>query len=292
MAIYRDFDQTALDTQYNCGGMVPDAQDHVAGWVSESARARASLACDLDVAYGAGTAERLDIFPAGTAGAPVMVFIHGGYWRSMDKSDNSFPALAFVPSGVALVSINYALTPMVRLEEIVEQCRGALAWVWRNATSFGGDASRLYVSGHSAGGHLTAMMMATDWPEWDGDLPADMIKGGAPISGLYDLEPIRLTYLNDDVRLDAAEARRNSPIHHAPRGPRWMAITTGGAESSEFHRQQAELVARWSETELKTNVVDAPGLHHFNVVSQLGDPESAYFQAVREAIARDDEGSR
>ena len=213
-----------------------------------------------------------------------MVFIHGGYWRSMDKADHNFPALAFVPAGIACVAINYALAPGVDMDEIVRQCRAALAWVYRNAASFGGDPSQIYVSGHSAGGHLTAMMMATDWPAEAEDLPRDLVKGGCPISGLYDLEPIRLTYLNEDVRLDDAQTSRHSPMFLAPMGVRWMIITTGALESSEFHRQQAGLVERWRDRGIAATTVDSPNRHHFNVVSQLAEPASPLFVALLEAI--------
>lgn len=284
MALYREYDQAGLDAQYNCRDMVPDFDDHMARWVGDSARARETLAGDLDVAYGPSDAERLDIFPAAGDGAPVMVFIHGGYWRAMDKQQHGFPALAFAPAGITLVSINYALAPSVPLTEIVRQCRRALVWVYRNAPFFGGDRARIHVSGHSAGGHLTAMMLATDWTAEGVDMPADLVKGGCPISGLYDLEPIRLTYLNEDVRLDKAEALANSPLHLDPIIPGCMTITAGGIESDEFHRQQGELVGRWRDAGLDVDVVESPGMHHFNVVSQLGDSDSVLFSALRSRI--------
>ncbi len=288
MALSREYDQAGLDAQYNCRGMVSDFDDHMSRWVADSARARETLAGDLDVAYGPSDAERLDIFPAAAPataqGAPIMVFIHGGYWRAMDKKEHSFPALAFAPAGITLVSINYALAPSVALTEIVRQCRRALVWVYRNAPFFGGDRGRIHVSGHSAGGHLTAMLLATDWAAEGVDMPADLVKGGCPISGLYDLEPIRLTYLNQDVRLDEVEARANSPIHLRPMASGWMTITAGGIESDEFHRQQGELVGRWRDSGLDVEVVESPGMHHFNVVSQLGDAGSVLFAALRSRI--------
>jgi arylformamidase len=284
MKVYRDFDQAQLDAQYNCRAMVPDTDAHVAEWTSLSRRAAADLKCRLDVAYGPTAAERLDIFPATGRSAPVLVFIHGGYWRAMDKVVHRFPALGFVPRGVALVTINYALAPSVRMDEIVRQARSAMAWVWRNATTFGGDPARVHVCGHSAGGHLSAMMLATDWPAFAPDLPPDLVKGGCPISGLYDLEPIRHTYLNADVRLDAAEVARNSPVRLAPRGAIWMAVTCGGLESAEFHRLQRELVAAWRRTGLAVTEVGSPRMHHFNVVTQLARPESPLAAAILRGI--------
>ncbi len=284
MKIYREFDQSQLDAQYNCRAMVPDTEAHVAGWADLSRQAVSQLENRLDVAYGPTPAEKLDIFPAASASAPVLVFVHGGYWRSMDKDVHRFPALGLVRSGVAVVTINYALAPMVRMDEIVRQVRSAIAWVYRHARDFGADPARVHVAGHSAGGHLTAMMLATDWPAFASDLPADLVKGGCPISGLYDLEPIRLTYLNADVRLDAAEAARNSPSRLRPHGARWMAITAGSLESTEFHRLQRELVAAWRPAGLSITEVGSPGMHHFNVVTQLAHPDSPLAAAVLRRI--------
>jgi arylformamidase len=284
MAVYREFDQAALDAQYNCRGMVPDFDDQMAHWISESQSAQTGLTADLDVAYGPDDAERLDIYPAAEKNAPIMVFIHGGYWRAMDKREHAFPALAFAPAGITLISINYALAPNVGITEIVRQCRAAMIWVYRNAPFFGGDRSRLYVSGHSAGGHLTAMMLATDWTSQAPDMPADLVKGGCPISGLYDLEPIRLTYLNADLHLDQKEAAQNSPLLLEPCGAQWMIVTAGGLESVEFHRQQSGLVDKWRATGLDVETVESPGMHHFNVVTQLAESGSPLFSAVSSRI--------
>lgn len=287
MKVYRDFDQDELDAQYNCRAMVPDAEDWVARWAEESALATEQLDHRFDVAYGEGEGELLDIFPAAEPGAPIMVFIHGGYWRSMDKDVHRFVARSFVPAGVSLVCINYALAPSVGMDEIVRQNRAALAWIYRNAATFDGDPNRIYLSGHSAGGHLTAMMMATDWPAFEDGLPSNLVKGGCPISGLYDLEPIRHTYLNEDVRLDEDEAERNSPVRYPPLGPGWMVITAGGLESDEFHRLQRELVDGWRAHGLRVTEVESPKMHHFNVVAELGRSESPLFQAVLSQINAD-----
>jgi arylformamidase len=280
MAVYREFDQAALDAQYNCRGMVPDFDDQIAYWISQSELAQQKLNPDLEIAYGPDDSDRLDIYPAADPDAPIMVFIHGGYWRAQDKREHAFPALGFVPAGITLISINYALAPAVRLTDIVRQCRAALVWVHRNASSFGGDRSRIHVCGHSAGGHLTAMMLATDWTDQASGLPADMVKGGCPISGLYDLEPIRLSYLNADLHLDQPEAAAISPVLAEPRGANWMIVTAGGLESAEFHRQQSGLVDKWRASGLAIEIVESPGMHHFNVVLQLGDPGSPLLSAV------------
>ncbi|MBM3488357.1 MAG: alpha/beta hydrolase [Alphaproteobacteria bacterium] len=279
MKLYRDFDQTGLDAQYNIRARVPSFEADIARWGDKSLRAAKSLAATLDVAYGPGAAEKLDIFPAGAA-APVLVFIHGGYWRAMDKEIHRFPALGLVPAGIACVTINYALAPSVRMDEIVREVRSALAWVWRNARMFGADPDRIHVCGHSAGGHLTAMTLATDWPGFAADLPPRLVKGGMPISGIYDLEPIRLCYLNSDVRLDQAEARRNSPMFLAPRGPSWMTAALGGLEAQEFHRQQAELAAGWRSHGLDVAEITNPRDHHFDIVDRLSEPDDPLTRAL------------
>ena len=209
--VFRHYDQQALDREYNNRAKVSDHGAWLARYPRESEATRAALPVRLDVAYGAHPGETLDIFPAsGPTPAPIQIFIHGGYWQWLDKGDFSFVARAFRPAGVAVVVINYGLIPSVTMDELVGQCRAAVAWTHRHAASFGGDPGRIHVSGHSAGGHLVAMLMATDWKIFG--VPAHVIKGGTGISGLYDLEPIRLCYLNDVMKLSPADARRNSPV--------------------------------------------------------------------------------
>src|SRR5207245_9760578 len=195
---------------------VKDAPEWLERYARESAKARAELSCRLDVAYGASPGETLDVFPApGSTPAPVHVFIHGGYWHRLDKADFSFVARGLLPAGATVVVINYALIPTVQMAELVSQCRASIAWVHRHAASFGGDPTRIFVSGHSAGGHLVAMAMSTDWKAFGG-LPADVIKAGCGIGGLYDLEPIRLCYLNAVLTLTPEDARRHSPVPPPP----------------------------------------------------------------------------
>ena len=279
--IYRGYDQAGLDAQYFLRGRVTDFQSYFDDYAARSAKIRQSLPCRLDVSYGTAPGERLDIFPAAQPGAPVHCFIHGGYWQAMDKSDFDFVAEGLVPFGAAVAVINYALAPSVGMDEIVRQNRAALAWVWRHAASFGGDPARIYVSGHSAGGHLTAMMLSTDWPKVAADLPADLVKGGCAISGLYDLEPIRLCYLNEKLQMDAAVAARNSPILHVPSRAGSLMLCVGGAETDEFLRQQAAYAEAWRARRLPLEIVAAPGLHHFSVVDELARPAGALNQAVR-----------
>lgn len=274
MTVYRDYDQAALDAQYNNRAMVPDHPRHIEAWARESERARAARPdARLDLAYGAGEREKFDFFPA-KPGAPLHLFIHGGYWRALDKSSFSYPALAFASAGIAYAAINYPLAPRASIDDIVASVRRAVAWLIGHAGDLGVDPAGISISGHSAGGHLAAMALA------DPALPRGAVCGVAAISGLYDLEPIRLCYLNAELRLDGASARRNSPIHVAPAARCPVFLTVGGRESSEYHRQQASLAEAWRGSCPKLEATASDGDDHFSIVGHLGKSDSALFRAV------------
>jgi arylformamidase len=278
--VFRGYDQAALDAEYDNRRKVSDSVEWLNRYPRESERTRRELRCRLDLPYGPSPAEALDVFPAASsAAAPIQVFIHGGYWRALAKSEFSFVARAFVPAGVATVVMDYALIPAVDMDELVRQCRAAVAWVHRNAVSFGGDPQRLYVSGHSAGGHLTAMLLATDWPAFAG-LPPDVVKGGCGISGLYDLEPIRLSYLNETLGLTPDAARRNSPAHLVPASQAPLLLPVGALEGPEYLRQTRELAAAWRPHGVPCEVMEMPGIHHFSIVSQLEHSGSDLARAI------------
>jgi arylformamidase len=233
----------------------------------------------LDVRYGDDPSERLDLFLPHHRGnprrpAPVLVYIHGGYWRTLDKRSQCFVAPALAEAGALVVLPDYALCPAVSIEHIVLQMVQALTWVWRNAARFGGEPSRIVVAGHSAGGHLAAMMLQCRWHQVAGDLPPSLVRSALSISGLYDLEPLRhAPFLAPDLRLDAVAARRLSPARMPPPAGRLLALV-GGDESEEFHRQQA-LVERAWRARVSAEVV--PGCHHMNVLHTLADPGSRTF---------------
>ncbi|HLE44007.1 MAG TPA: alpha/beta hydrolase [Methylomirabilota bacterium] len=277
--IFLGYDRAALDREYNNRGKVADFADYLARYTRESEATRRALPCRLDLAYGTKPGETLDVFPAtGPRPAPIQLFVHGGYWMALDKADFSFVARAFHPAGAAVVVINYALIPSVGMDELVRQCRASVAWVHANAAAFGGDPGRIFVSGHSAGGHLVAMLMAADWPAFG--LPADVIKGGCGISGLHDLDPIRLCYLNDTLKLTPEEARRNSPIYLTPTSRALLRLPVGALEGPEYHRQTETLAAVWRKQGVPCEVMDMAGIHHFSIVSQLEDPGSALGRAI------------
>lgn len=283
--VFRAYDQAALDAEYDNRVKVKDAADWLARYASDSQKARAELPGRLDLAYGRSAGETLDVFPApGPGAAPVHVFIHGGYWHRLDKADFGFVARGLRPAGAAVVVINYALIPTVDMAELVRQCRASIAWVWKNAASFGGDPQRIFVSGHSAGGHLVAMLMSTDWTAFDRALPPDVLRAGCGISGLYDLEPIRLCYLNDILKLTPEAARLNSPINHPPKRLGALLLAVGGLEGPEYHRQTNDLAAAWRTRGRPCEAVHMPGLHHFSIVSQIEDPKSELSRLIATRI--------
>jgi len=246
-------------------------------FANQAQHARSSLRCTLNVPYGPTLAETLDIFPAEVPNAPVFVFIHGGYWRALDSKDFSGVALGLHPLGITTVVINYALCPFVTVDEITRQVRAATAWVLRNIDQHGGDPSRVAVGGHSAGGHLTAMCLQTEWTR-DYGLPQDPLAAAIAFSGLYDLEPLRYSYLQPMIQLDAGVVQRNSPafMTRPCRTPLW--ITWGGQESPEFARQSRIYHDAWQAAGNTSTLQAQADANHFTVIHGLEEPASAVCQ--------------
>jgi arylformamidase len=282
--VYLGYDREGLDREYNNRGKVPRHAEYLARYAAESARARDQLPARLDLRYGPAPGETVDVFlpPAGGP-APVHVFVHGGYWMLLDKADFSFVALGLQPAGALVAVINYGLIPSVAMDELVRQVRASVAWLHRNAAALGGDPGRITVSGHSAGGHLVAMLLSTDWPAFAG-LPRDAVKAGCGISGLYDLEPIRLCYLNETLGLSPDVARRNSPVHLVPETAGPLLLPVGALEGDEYHRQTETLAAAWRRRGLAADVLDMPGQDHFSIITQLEDPKSELARAIHRQL--------
>ncbi len=267
------------DREYNNRAMIPDFAPIIERWSEQALTARRRSAGALDLYYGGGPRENLDLFPAAGHGSPLLVFIHGGYWRALDKRDFSWVAPPFVERGISVAVLNYELAPAVTIETITLQVLRALEWLHRQAEHYGFDPRRLHVAGHSAGGHLTAMAMAARWPLWDPDLPADLVKGGIAVSGLYDLEPLRhARFLADDLRLDARSAERLSPAWMPPATDAPLITAVGSLESAEFHRQNALIGQRWARN-LRADI-PAPGRHHLSVMDALAEPGHPLFEAA------------
>jgi arylformamidase len=279
-------DKLSLSQLYNNRELVPDHPQYFARWAELSARARSTMICYLDRRYGDAPGETIDIFPARKGDGSCMMFIHGGYWRSLDKKDFSFLAPSCVDAGVSLAVVNYDLCPRVTMEDIVRQMLRASRWLWLHAEEFGMDQDRLYVAGHSAGGHLTAMLMCAVWPAFDRALPKDLWKGGLAISGLYDLRPLlQVDWLNVDLRLDEVAALKLSPAFMPPATRAPVMTCVGGDESSEFLRQNALLGSRWRSA--FAGDIPMPGKHHFSVIDGLADQKSALFAGARRLMKLD-----
>ena len=266
-------------TQYNARADIPDHPQIFERWAQQSAQVRATHPARLDLAYGDAAAERLDFFPAPQDGAPLLVFIHGGWWRSLDKSDFSFIAPAFTAAGVSVALTNYTLAPAATLEEITLQQVSALAWLYRNAARYGADPGRIVVAGHSAGAHLAAMMQAADWPAFEADLPPDLVKGGVMFSGLYDLDPVRhAAFVQDDLRLTPERVGPLSPARMPQAHPAPFLTAVGGLESAEFKRQNALLASTWHATHVKD--IPLPQANHLTICDSLGAAGRPLFDAT------------
>ncbi len=269
-------DPAWLEAQYNNRARVPDHARVFMRWEEASALVRRTSPAQLDIRFAPGQGGLLDVFPpsapAPAGGAPVMVFIHGGYWRSLDKSQHSFVAPAFNAAGALVVVPNYALCPAVTVEDITLQVAAAVAWTWRHARDFGGDPARLALVGHSAGGHLATMMLSCRWKEIDPAMPAQPVTGALSISGLYDLEPLRhVPSVQADLRLTPASVARLSPAFFPrPQGGRLQAAV-GADESDEFLRQNLLIRDVWGPTAVPV-CETVPGKNHFTVLESLVDP--------------------
>ncbi len=278
MKVYGNFSAEEIEAQYNLRAGRPDYETSVVPvWIERSARAREQLNCTLDIAYGQSKKQKLDVFRSNNAGGPTLIYFHGGYWQRGDKSVYSFLASPLVKHGVNAIIAGYDLCPTVSITTISEQAREALTWFWRNAIELGLSRDRLTVMGHSAGGHITAMMMGTDWSKRVSDLPTELIKAGIPVSPLNDLEPLRFTSINDGVRMDAAEAQSQSPMNNPPVTNAPQLVVCGGRETGEFHRQADMYVEAFASANRQIEKYTVPDSDHFDELNVLADDTSPFF---------------
>lgn len=288
-------DPAWLDRMYNNRALVPDHGVYFERWADSSQAVRKRVPCQLDIPYGNHAGEMLDVFPAGDfathrgatgeRGAPVLVFIHGGYWRSLDKADHSFVAPPFTQAGACVVVPNYALCPAVTIPRITLQMVAALAWTWRHIARYGGDPSRITVVGHSAGGHLAAMLMACDWQAYARDLPADLLKNALSISGLYDLEPMRHTpFLKDSLKLTPEQVLKASPALLPAPGRGTLYSVAGADESAEFLRQNVLIQQAWGAGVVPV-CESHLGRNHFSILEALTEPSHRLHQLALQLLA-------
>ncbi|MFT5112526.1 MAG: arylformamidase [Parasphingorhabdus sp.] len=283
--LYKGMDADTLEAEYNLIARRGDDFPALAkSWMARSAVHREASGARVDLAYGDGDREKLDWFSGGNADGPMLVYIHGGYWQRGDKSLYSFVTESFIKHGVSVAVLNYDLTPSVRMGQISPQIRKAIAWLWHNSSDLGFSRDKLFVSGHSAGGHLTAMMMATDWTEVDSSLPIDLIRAGIPISGLFELEPLVHTTINDGPQMDIAESHAESPCFLPPVTNAPQLVVVGGGETAEFLRQSDDYVEQYQTSERPMERYNVPTADHFDELERLSEEDSVFFKKSMQLI--------
>lgn len=257
--------------QFDARALVPDHPRIYTRWLKDSTHVRRTQAALLDLPYGEASGERLDFFPANRSNAPLLVFIHGGWWRSLDKSDFSFIAPAWTRAGFNVALTNYTLAPEASIADIVREQLRALAWLYRSAENYDFDPNRIVVAGHSAGAHLAAMMMAAVWPALAPDLPSDLVKRGVLLSGIYDLEPVlHADFVNGDLKLTENDIGLLSPARMPQTHPAPFITAFGGLESEEFGRQTRLIAQRWKDSH--RGDIALPDINHLTICDAFATP--------------------
>lgn len=270
------------EADYNNSRRVPEIVSLVPQWLSRSAATRAATAGDWDVPYGPHARHRFDLLkpPGMSASTPLAVFIHGGYWQSRDRSDFYFVSEGLLAHGVAVAMPSYRLAPEVTVADIIADLRAFLAALYRHT------GRRAVVTGHSAGGHLTAAMLATDWSSVDG-VPQDLVRAGYALSGVFDLAPLVATSINTKLGETVAGSRAVSPYHGPlPAKGAWLTAAVGGAESNEFIRQSVDMAGHWSRHGIAAEAVIIPAANHFTILDDLARPDSAMVHRIAALAAR------
>jgi arylformamidase len=275
MIIYKQYDQAALDRQYNNRIQVPEWADHLERWARTSRYAERNYSPVNNIAYGEGKLENLDIYPSRQPGSKVLLFIHGGYWHKLDKSDFHFVGSGFHSYNLTTVIINYPLAPLATMDEIVLSCRKAMSWVNSNIATYNGDPDRVYIAGHSAGGHLAAMMMTAE--------TIMGVKGVCVMSGLFNLEPIRLSEINEVLHLDDQMVLRNSPVKLKPVLSCPLVIAVGGNEADEYKEQSGELLKGWKE-DIPVILVELAGANHYSIIEEAVKPEKEMHRQMKKLL--------
>jgi arylformamidase len=265
-----------LDAEYDTSRQLADGNvtPYFEAFVRASDAARARLRCDLDRRYGSHERETIDFFPSSRAGAPLFVWVHGGYWRRMSKREFAFVAGPLVEAGAAVAAVNYPLAPGAGLDAIVASVRAAYAFALEHADELGAAPGPAFVGGHSVGAQLAGMVAA-----------AFDVRGMLGLSGLYDLEPLRHTKINDAIAMDSETARRNGPLHHRPVGRALpLLVAAGEREQAAFHAQQRAYADAWGAWGGRVRELPAPGLDHFSIVLELASGDAPLTRALLEMM--------
>lgn len=277
MLVFNDYNQAQLDLQYNVRHHVPDFQNYLSKWESQSKETGQKRRIIKNIKYGDFDREYVDVFPADSHDAKTLIFIHGGYWRTFDTSLFYFIAEAFSQYNITTILINYPLTPHASMDLIVASCHRAMEWLHHSLPKFNGDPERCFMVGYSAGAHLAAMLSSST----NNNIGMNFARDLCLISGLFDLIPLQLSYLNESLQMNSAIAERNSPILRTP-GPQISAlIAVGTDETEEFNRQSRTLYAAWRGTVQSANLMEIPHLNHFSILDSLSDTRSVLHTSIR-----------
>jgi arylformamidase len=278
--VFLDYTQKELDDAYDQSVWAKNAQEVIKRYGTSSAAIREKYKFETR-AYGQGEDEKLDIFPPvkAAANAPIHIFIHGGAWRGGRKELYSFPAPTFAENGAIFIAIGFSSIPKVRLPDMAHQVRSAIAWAYKNAKSFGGDPERIFVSGHSSGGHLCGVALVTDWSKYG--VPATVLKGGMPVSGMFELTPVMLSARSSYVKISDEERAALSSLRHLDRIACPVAIAHGDGESPEFKRQSREMAAALkAKVKHSAELIEVKGVNHFEIIETLGKPDGTLGRAA------------
>jgi arylformamidase len=276
-------DSAAIDAEYDPERRVVSRQPYIDWYVRESAEARAQLDCRLDVPYGPTAPETLDIFPSNAPGSPLVIYIHGGYWRALSSKEFSFVASGLVPHGVTVAVMNYALCPSVTIAEITRQSHAAVTWLAENARQFSGDPRNIFALGHSAGGQQVGMLLSSSR---EAERSSSAIKGGIAISGVFDLRPLRSSWLQPTLQLSEESAAAQSPLLNIPKRAAPLLVSVGGEESAAFLAQSQNYLAAWQAAGLAGESVPQPGRNHYEAVYGLAEPESPLIRSILDFMRR------
>ncbi len=274
-----------LERQYNVRDSRADYETKIVpDWIKRSAITRTNLKSAIDISYGKSEKQKLDFFSSADINSPTVIFFHGGYWQRGDKSVYSFLANSFVKNNINFLAVGYDLCPKISITQIVLQAQEAIVWIWQNANKLEINKDKFIVSGHSAGGHITGMMMGTEWNKISSDLPNNLILAGIPISALNLLEPIRHTTLNDALKMDKEEAKSQSPIYLPPKTNAQQLIVYGANETDEFHRQSNIYYEKFKSKERKIERFIVQDADHFDEMNDLSNESSKFFKKMKEFI--------
>lgn len=276
--LYKGFRPEEMEYQYNPRESVPEYPELAKVRAAQAQQVRAAAKSWLNVSYGNSPRERLDIYAADKPGGPVLVYIHGGYWRSGSKEDNCNFVPTFTKRGATVVLVEYDLCPQVTVTDIVRQTRSSIAWVAKNIMRYSGDPARLYVSGHSAGGHLTAMALAHDWTK-EGLAP-DCIKGAVATSGVFDLDMVMKISVQEQVRMTADLAKLNSPFINPPNVKCPLVVAVGGAEPKGWQQMSEDYFNYCKAQGMTADYLMVAGANHYTMSEKLLDESNPLTQAM------------